>query len=108
MTPEGRVKAAIKKFLKTVPGCWFFMPIGGPYSAHGIPDIVGLVNGRMFGIECKAPGKEKNTTANQKNVLALIEACGGVAMVASDVETVRRRFITEGFCEGVERESLVA
>lgn len=89
MTPEGKVKTAIKRYLKTVPGCWFFMPIGGPYSAHGIPDIVGCVNGLFFAIECKAPGRERTTTPNQQRVIAEIIENGGCAFVASDVETVK-------------------
>lgn len=91
-TPEGRVKSAIKKYLKTVPDCWFFMPMGGPYTTHGIPDIVGMVRGRFFAIECKAPGKEKNTTENQDRVISEMRECGGVAFVASDVATVKLVF----------------
>lgn len=91
-TPEGRVKNAIKKYLQSVPGCWFFMPIGGPYTVHGIPDIVGMVRGRFFAIECKAPGKVKNTTKNQDAVIRAIRLCGGCAFVADDVETVKLVF----------------
>lgn len=91
-TPEGRVKNAIKKYLQTVPGCWFFMPIGGPYSAHGIPDIVGTVRGRFFAIECKAPGKEGNTTENQKRVIVEMRTAGACAFVASDVVKVKQVF----------------
>jgi hypothetical protein len=107
-TPEGRVKAAIKKFLKTVPDCWFFMPIGGPYTTHGIPDIVGVVQGKFFSIECKAPGKERNTTNNQEMVMGMISCCGGIAFVASSVAVVRDRFIEEGFYgEAVEGANAV-
>lgn len=95
-TPEARVKDAIKKWLREIPECWFFMPIGGPFAVHGVPDIVGLVRGRFFGIECKAPGKESNTTANQEATIEFINAAGGVAFVASDVTTVVEHFIREG------------
>lgn len=95
-TPEGRVKAAIKKYLKSIHGCWHFMPIGGAFTVHGIPDIVGLVNGRFFAIECKAPGRESTTTPNQKNIIDAINAVGGVVFVASDVETVKRVFAERG------------
>jgi hypothetical protein len=96
-TPEGRVKASIKRYLKAVPNCWYFMPIGGPFSVHGVPDIVGLCNGRFFAIECKAPLKHNNLTANQERALAFINAAGGVAFVASSVEDVRSRFVTQGW-----------
>ena len=96
-TPEGRVKTAIKKYLKSIPGCWYFMPIGGAFTVHGIPDIVGLVHGRFFAIECKAPGREATTTANQKNVMSAIEKVGGVVFVASSVEQVRSVFVQHGW-----------
>lgn len=91
-TPEGRAKAKIKTYLKSIEDCWFFMPIGGPYSVQGIPDIVGCISGRFFAIEVKAPGKENNTTELQKMQINGICEVGGIAFVASDVETVRRNF----------------
>jgi hypothetical protein len=92
MTPESKVKAKIKVYLKTVPDCWFFMPIGGDYSTHGVPDIVGHVIGWFFGIEVKAPGKELNTTPNQKAQLARIRGAKGMSMVASNVVDVKEMF----------------
>jgi hypothetical protein len=89
-TPEGRAKNAIKRYLKTIKDCWFFSPIGGPYSAHGVPDIVGLISGRFFAIEVKAPGKERNTTANQQRTIDEINTALGVAFVASSVDDVRK------------------
>ena len=97
MTPEGRVKNDIKKYLKTVEDCWFFMPIGGPYSAHGIPDIIGCVGGEFFAIECKAPGKAGSTTANQERVIEEINASGGVVFVATDAKQVREVFTNMGW-----------
>lgn len=96
-TPEGRAKKAIKRYLKTIERCWCFMPIGGPFSAHGVPDIVGTLDGDMFAIEVKAPGKEKNTTANQERVIGEINDAGGLAFVASSVETVRMVFRKRGY-----------
>lgn len=89
-TPEGRVKAAIKKYLKTLPDCWFYMPVQNGMGVVGIPDIVGVINGRFFAIECKAPGKENNVTANQRATLQAITDAGGIAFVASDVEETKR------------------
>jgi Holliday junction resolvase len=96
-TPEAAVKHKIRKYLKTIPSCWSFMPIGGPFSAHGVPDIVGTIDGDMFAIEVKAPGKEKNTTANQERVIGEINAAGAMAFVASNVEHVRMRFKARGY-----------
>lgn len=88
MTPEGKVKAAVKKYLNTLPGCWHYSPMQNGMGITGLPDIVAVINGRFVGIECKAPGKEKNTTANQDRVLDAIRRAGGVAFVASSVEQV--------------------
>ena len=92
MTPEGRVKKEIKAWLALQPNCWHFMPIGGPYTTHGIPDIIGCINGLFFAIEVKAPGKELNTTPNQKAQLARIRGAKGMSMVASNVVDVKEMF----------------
>ncbi len=81
MTPESRVKARVKKILDTY-NAYYFMPIGGPYSRPGIPDIVGCYNGVYFAIECKA-GKGK-TTALQDRELSLISKAGGIAIVVNE------------------------
>lgn len=61
MTPEGKVKSAVKKLLdKYKPDCWYFFPAARAYGSKGIPDIVGLYFGFMFSIETKA-GKNKPT-----------------------------------------------
>lgn len=92
MTPEASAKNKIKKFLKSIKGCWFFMPNAGPFGLQGVPDIVGICDGDFFAIEVKAPGREKNTTANQDNNIEAIQRAGGLAFVASDVATCRTKF----------------
>ena len=99
MTPEGRVKDKVKKVLKR-EAVWFYMPVQNGMGVVGIPDIVGCIPMRItedmvgktvgvfMGIETKAPGKEKNTTANQKNNLEGIARCGGVALVTDNTERV--------------------
>ena len=87
MTPEVRVKTVIKKYLTSI-GAYFFSPIGGAFSAHGVPDLVGCWRGLFFGIEVKAPGKLKNTTENQRAHLDAIRAADGISIVADDVKTV--------------------
>ena len=94
-TPEGRVKDQIKRFLKTLD-CWFYMPVQNGMGVVGIPDIIGVIKGKFFAIECKAPGKEKNTTPNQDRVIGFIKAAGGIAFVASDVETVKQNLSLGG------------
>lgn len=90
-TPEGKVKDAIKKWLKQ-KDIYFFCPIGGAYAVHGVPDIVACAQGRFIGIECKAPGKERNTTKSQDAHIARIRESGGSAFVASSLEDVTGYF----------------
>lgn len=81
MTPEAKVKTAVKKILNE-KGVYYFMPFGGGYGRAGIPDIVCCVNGRFLAVECKA-GKGK-PTALQEREMANIRAADGVAIVVTD------------------------
>ena len=42
----------------------------------------------VLAIECKAPGKKGNVTANQQAFLDAIEAHGGIALVADSLEDI--------------------
>lgn len=88
-TPEGRVKEAVKKFLKE-RGIWYFMPVAGPFSAHGVPDFVCCYMGNFLAIETKAVGKLKTLTANQERVIGEIREHGGTVHVIDDVDTLKR------------------
>lgn len=88
-TPEGRVKAAVKKLLKDY-GVWFFMPIGGPFARMGVPDFSCMApGGKAFFIETKAPGKLRTLTANQSNCHDEIRSVGGVVLVIDDVAPLK-------------------
>lgn len=92
VTPEGSVKAAVKAVLKRFQ-LWFYMPVQNGMGVVGIPDIIGCQPytikpedvGRTVGlfvaIECKAPGKLANVSANQERQLNGIRAAGGIAVV---------------------------
>lgn len=99
ITPEARVKNKIKVYLKSIPNCWFFLPVSNGMGSMGIPDIMCCIAGRMVAIECKAPGKEKNVTALQDRTLTAIREAGGVAFVASDVLTVILHLAKEGLID---------
>ena len=98
-TPEGKVKSKIKVWLKTLDYCWFYMPVQNGMGVVGIPDIIGVINGRFFAIETKAPGKENNVTPNQQATISNIYGAGGVAFVASDLETVINTFRAQGLID---------
>lgn len=96
MTPEARVKAACKKVLKD-RGIWFYMPVQNGMGNVGIPDFMCCWNGRMLGVETKAPGKRNNTTENQKRVLNAISEHGGLAVVVDDVSQLVE-VLDGGYC----------
>ena len=81
MMPEVRVKKRIRVVLESL-GAYHFNPIAGQFGRAGVPDIVGCLNGKFFGIEAKA-GKGK-TTPLQDQQLAAIRAAGGIALVINE------------------------
>lgn len=84
MTPEGRVKDAVKRLLKS-RGIYYYMPMNNGMGRVGAPDFICCWDGRMLAIETKAPGKRGNTTPNQERELAAIRAAGGIAVVVDDI-----------------------
>ena len=96
-TPEGKVKDAIKKFLKE-RGAWYFMPVSNGMGQVGIPDIICCYKGVFVAIEAKAPGKLHTVTANQQRVIDEIKAHGGIAVVADSTDSLIPLFdILEGY-----------
>lgn len=100
MTPEGKVKAQVKKLLAkydiwpahkagvfpvTARG-WYHMLVKTPHGANGIPDFQGHYRGYYFGIETKAPGKEP--TGFQLLQVKSIQMSGGAVFVVSDEESL--------------------
>jgi Holliday junction resolvase len=83
-TPEGKVKASVKKLLDQ-HGIYYFMPATGGYGRSGVPDFIGCARGRFFSIEAKA-GKAK-PTALQLREMERIKAAGGLAFVINE-ETI--------------------
>lgn len=91
MTPEGRVKADVRKFLKE-QGVWYYQPVQNGMGVVGIPDFVCCWRGRFLAVETKAPGKRGGTTPNQERVLAQITAHGGLSVVVDDVSQLESLF----------------
>ena len=90
-TPEGRVKAKVKKILDGL-GAYHFPAATHGYGRSGVPDFVGCYKGKFFAIECKANGN-KPTALQEKN-LAEIRANGGTSLVVNEenVDEVCRYF----------------
>lgn len=81
MTPEKKVKAAVKKILDRY-GVYYFMPGTHGYGSSGVPDIVGCWKGKFIAIECKANGNK--ATALQELNLKKIVNSGGMAIVVDE------------------------
>lgn len=82
-TPEARVKAIIKKILKS-HGIYYSMPIGNGFGNSGVPDFLCSVppHGKFLAIEAKAGGGK--TTALQDKNLKEIELTGGYPLVVNE------------------------
>lgn len=82
MTPEGKVKARIKRLIKSFgPKVHAYWPV--PYG-YGSPtlDCIGCVAGVAFYIEAKAPGERP--TARQQETIESIRAAGGMVFVIGE------------------------
>ena len=81
MTPEAKVKKKVVEQLKAI-GAYYFYPVTGGYGKSGVPDIVGCIGSKFFGIECKA-GKNKPTALQEKNLREIV-AAGGIAAIVNE------------------------
>ena len=81
MTPEGKVKAGVKRQLDKL-GAFYFMPATGGYGVSGLSDIVGCHMGRFFAIECKTRGK--HPTPLQLVFMKRVIDNGGIAFVINE------------------------
>ena len=79
-TPEGKVKAEVKRLLKKYD-CYQFWPVQSGYGAPTL-DCLGCHNGFFFGIETKAPGKRP--TPRQKLTMEDMEAAHGMVFVIGE------------------------
>lgn len=81
MTPEGKVKAKLKKILDEM-GIWHFSPFQAGMGRAGIPDIIGCYNGMFVAFECKANGNKP--TALQEREINAIRTAKGLAFVVDE------------------------
>lgn len=80
-TPEGKIKAEIKRALATLAKkgyrVYYHMPVQNGMGAPTL-DFICCINGKFLGIEAKAPGKKP--TDRQQGTIADIIAAGGSAI----------------------------
>lgn len=72
---------------KNFPG-FYFKTHGGLFQRVGLPDIIGLHQGRFIGIEVKVPGKEETLTKKQEQTLEKIKWAEGIAFMATSSQEV--------------------
>ena len=75
MTPEGKEKKALRKYLDDI-GAFHFAPFMGGYGRSGYSDEIACIKGCFWAFEVKAPGKEP--TALQRLRLTQAQAAGGL------------------------------
>lgn len=82
MTPEGRIKAKVKKALDQLgDDVWRFMPVQSGYGSVAL-DYLLAIRGRFVAIETKAPGKK--LTPLQEATKAALEKAGALVFVVWD------------------------
>ena len=84
---ESQLIQSIRKYLATLPECFFWKEHGGQYGTAGIPDIIVCYKGRFYGLEAKV-GKNQ-TTRLQAATIEQIRHAGGVAAVVRSVDEVK-------------------
>ena len=82
-TPEGKIKAMVKRKLAKLPRKYLFMPVQNGMGAPGL-DWYCCIEGRFVAIETKVPGK--NLTERQEDTKMQIIAAGGIVFVVRTEE----------------------
>ena len=86
---EKQYENKIKKFLASLPHCYFFKVWGGGFQKAGIPDIIACINGRFVAIEVKAAAG-KPSPLQTHNIQLINDAKGfGVITYPDDFEQLK-------------------
>lgn len=81
LTPEGKVKLAIKKIIAS-RGALYCMPATGGFGKSGVSDFLICYKGAFISVEAKA--NDSGPTALQLNWLASVVNHGGYAVVINE------------------------
>lgn len=80
---EAAIVASILSALRA-RGAWCVKIHGGMYQSAGIPDIIGVSDGRFFGLEVKRPGGK--ATQLQLLTIRRIREAGGIGAVVTSID----------------------
>jgi hypothetical protein len=97
MTPEGRVKAMVKRELVKLARIYSFMPVQNGMGAPGL-DFFLCVNGFFVAVETKAPGKVL-TPRQEVTVESITQAGGHVFVVDGPTSCIAMRQGLERLCQ---------
>jgi hypothetical protein len=87
VTPEGRIKAKVKKVLEETR-CYYFMPVQHGYGAAGL-DFYCILQGPVpFFIETKAPGNK--LTPRQETLIERLKGLYAEVFVVHDDITLAK------------------
>lgn len=83
MTPEGKVKAKVRRLLAQYDGMYSYWPVPSGLGRTTV-DIIGCFRGRFFCVETKGEGKKP--TLRQTQEISVIERAMGTAFVIAGVD----------------------
>lgn len=87
-TPEGLVTKQILEWSTTQPGTWLVKIHASGMQGRGIPDILGVANGRMVALEVKRPGGKP--TRIQQYRIDKLRQLGAVAGIVTSIADVQK------------------
>jgi hypothetical protein len=103
-TPESKVKKKVKEILNEYKP-YMFMPSMNGYGSSGVPDIVACIQGRFYGIECKANGN-KPTKLQLKNLYDIVKA-GGVGIVVDEKSVGVFKIMMDNYVSGMGQQTVL-
>jgi hypothetical protein len=88
--PESRLSRKIQQALVAEwPDLFVFKVWGSVHMMAGLPDLIGCLHGRFFGLEVKLPANRKGVSPRQEYVAGLIRKAGGITgVVCSSAEAI--------------------
>lgn len=85
---ESRLQLRIRHALEQrYPDSWWVKVHGGPFQPAGIPDLMGVVDGRAVFVEVKRPGG-RVSRIQQLTMMRLASAGAIVAVATSAIEAI--------------------
>ena len=117
-SPEAAIQRCVFQHLRTrgAPGLFAFHPANGGYRTPieaamlkgmgvvaGVPDVIAIHQGRVYGLELKAQGGR--ATPKQVATLATMQAAGAVTAIAEGLDAALRWLEGHGLLRGRTNQS---